>query len=544
MEDITNLSTRSGPDAGGEASCSLTPGGNLGIPVWLRSDFGDRTNVFRGVCEREAGLTRKLRKRPFLGELSCSTGRGAGTVANYGNDTYSPPFAIQFGQTGRASHLLAVGDEDGYVTITDTNEDLPRGRNESEDHRPESRWCASDNSIFDLTWSHDDECLTTVGGDEVVRIWTTETQREVVALGGHTASIKSVSYKPDNENVLASAGRDGAIMIWDLRDTLRGSSGAQLTRSAHKPVATVHNAHLKGTDGGRRARPSRASTSRRRTIKSHPQSVTGLLFLKVDNALASCGSDGKVKFWDVRRLNRPCHLITLPRAPGLSRDYGVTSIAQDRCGTKLAITSFNDAVYLYDCVRPEIGPVATCEGHEVATFYIKLAFSPDGTHLLSGSSDSNAYIWQLDRPEDGAYVLRGHSGEVSGVTWCPTDFGKVATCSDDSTFRVWGIDRAAERSGEGRKIAMPPTVRLRQSLRPARGSGGDYLGQEVETGTMDKRAGALVSETFVDCSVVAEEDCGGGEAAARLPGEMPARRVQQYRNATLDEVWGKIQKDG
>lgn len=53
-----------------------------------------------------------------------------------------------------------------------------------------------------------------------------------------------------------------------------------------------------------------------------------------------------------------------------------------------------------------------------------------------------------------------------------------------------------------------------------------------------------MSETFVDCSVVAEEDCGGGEAAARLPGEMPARRVQQYRNATLDEVWGKIQKDG
>lgn len=30
----------------------------------------------------------------------------------------------------------------------------------------------------------------------------------------------------------------------------------------------------------------------------------------------------------------------------------------------------------------------------VASFYVKAAFSPDGSHILSGSTDRKAYIWQ------------------------------------------------------------------------------------------------------------------------------------------------------
>lgn len=31
----------------------------------------------------------------------------------------------------------------------------------------------------------------------------------------------------------------------------------------------------------------------------------------------------------------------------------------------------------------------------MSSFYVKAAFSPDGSHVLSGSSDRNAYIWQV-----------------------------------------------------------------------------------------------------------------------------------------------------
>jgi hypothetical protein len=107
------------------------------------------------------------------------------------------------------------------------------------------------------------------------------------------------------------------------------------------------------------------------------------------------------------------------------------------------------------CARPS--PLACL--HAVASFYVKAAWSPDGSHILSGSTDRCAYVWevgggwgwglshpprpalsgtrptlrphchgahhglQVDAP-DGAspYVLSGHQGEVTAVAWCPSDF--------------------------------------------------------------------------------------------------------------------------
>ena len=54
----------------------------------------------------------------------------------------------------------------------------------------------------------------------------------------------------------------------------------------------------------------------------------------------------------------------------------------------------NSVHYLYDTLRPLIGPTAAFTGHVMISFFIKACFSPDGTHILSGSSDKNAYIWQ------------------------------------------------------------------------------------------------------------------------------------------------------
>jgi hypothetical protein len=96
---------------------------------------------------------------------------------------------------------------------------------------------------------------------------------------------------------------------------------------------------------------------------------------------------------------------------------------------------------VFGASQPEAGPLARYGGHAAHSFYVKVAFSPDGTHLASGSCDKRVYVWQTDRPQDGPYALEGHAGEVTGVDWASGDFGRLASCADDGSLRVWSVKR-------------------------------------------------------------------------------------------------------
>ncbi len=50
---------------------------------------------------------------------------------------------------------------------------------------------------------------------------------------------------------------------------------------------------------------------------------------------------------------------------------------------------------LFDVLRPELPPVAVFGRHLANSFYVRADFSGDGTHIITGSSDNNAYIWQV-----------------------------------------------------------------------------------------------------------------------------------------------------
>lgn len=89
-------------------------------------------------------------------------------------------------------------------------------------------------------------------------------------------------------------------------------------------------------------------------------------------------------------------------------------------------------------------PVAVFNGHQNSTFYVKSSLSPDDQFLISGSSDEAAYIWKISMPWHPPTVLLGHSQEVTSVCWCPSDFTKIATCSDDNTLKIWRLNRGLE----------------------------------------------------------------------------------------------------
>ncbi|KAH6830512.1 Transducin/WD40 repeat-like superfamily protein [Perilla frutescens var. hirtella] len=368
----------------------------------------------------------RVRKRPYIGNDS----RGfdpIGAVAVEHSGEPSPPMSLSFCKTGKNANILAVTDEAGYVTLFDTRKKLLdlSSYQENAEKAKVTEWIAHENAIFDLCWIKDDANMLTASGDQSIKIWDTQEHKCIRALMGHTGSIKSISCHPSNQDLVVSGSRDGSFALWDTR----------CSKSAHKlcvpPLSILHEAH---TSPGRR---------RCRRGKAESMSITSVLYLKDEILIATAGAvDSVIKFWDTRLLKTPSGFAcpNLESSADEKRLHGISSLSQDLNGLFITASCMDHSIYLYDVLQIGNGPIKTFSGGRTESFFVKSAISPDAAHILSGSSDGNAYIWQVDKPQMDPIMLKSHDGEVTAVNWCPSEMGKVATCSDDFTVRLWNIE--------------------------------------------------------------------------------------------------------
>ena len=346
--------------------------------------------------------------------------------------------------------------------------------------------------------------LATASGDQTIRVWDMRPQQPeaVATLRGHKGSVKAVEFRPHSRNQLVSGARGGDVILWDTRT----SSGQAMSVLNVKPLQQIANAHVRdwprsgsAVAGGRGSSASKGAmggASRGKKSTQGPPSVTSVVFID-EYVLASAGAnDGAVKLWDLRKAwnsevspppssrpspqscphalpalhawhaaivdalgelfwrgladasgcggqgkSTPCRSFMTREASATGRARGITALAVSHTSSKLLASSADHHIYMFDCIVPEREAVMF-SGHVNSSFYVKSTFSPDARFILSGSTDNHVYIWDVANPLIPPLRLKGHSGEVSDVAWSPTDFWKLASSSDDTTVRVWTVDRA------------------------------------------------------------------------------------------------------
>ncbi|WIA08986.1 hypothetical protein OEZ85_008400 [Tetradesmus obliquus] len=399
--------------------------------------------------------------------------------------------------------FLTVGDEEGCVSIVDTSaEELPTSLYTDHDRPPRAKWLAHNNTIFDMAWAKNDSVLYTASGDQHVGVWDTAAGRLRVYCAGHDGSVKAVCPHSTQPDVFASGSRDGGILLWDLRTPskwcaakrrmqlgpiLRIDIATAPARQHGGPTTAAAAAAAPGS-AGKAGRPGSGRSAA--GAANCRRSVTSLLFLRNEHTMVSSSDmDGVVKLWDLRRLTAPTGDITLPargspaaaaagrkssgsgrsRSGGSkkgsaaadeaggacwmgfscpsrsSRPAGISSMALSPAGDMLLVSSIDSCHYLYSMAALDQPPLATLTGHRSDSFCVKSCFSPCGQHVLSGSSDRRAYIWDVSQPSLPPVTLPGHAGEVTAVAWCPGDACQLATAADDATLRVWSMDRSNAR---------------------------------------------------------------------------------------------------
>jgi len=86
-----------------------------------------------------------------------------------------------------------------------------------------------------------------------------------------------------------------------------------------------------------------------------------------------------------------------------------------------------------------------------------VAFSSDGTHIVSGSDDNSVRVWDVFMGKE-KHLLNGHTDSVKSVTF--SGDGNLIISGSDNFTRVWGKsmqDRVSRYTRE--KIAKPSLPR-------------------------------------------------------------------------------------
>ncbi|KFR09098.1 Denticleless protein, partial [Opisthocomus hoazin] len=354
-----------------------------------------------------------------------------------------PPFGCAFSAAPSLEHVLAVANEEGFVRLYDTEAQTTSKLIFKE-------WQAHSNAVFDLAWVPGEHRIVTASGDQTAKVWDVRTGELLGVCKGHQCSLKSVAFSRFEKAVFCTGGRDGNIMVWDTRCNKKDGFYRQVNQ-----ISGAHNVVDKQTPSKPKKRQNLRGLA---PLVDFQQSVT-VVVLQDEHTLISAGAvDGVIKVWDLRKNYAAYRQDPVPFKcfcyPGTStRKLGYSSLVLDSTGANLFANCTDDNIYMFNMTSLRTTPV----GFYFLFFFfsqwrvfagaknsIKPSPSPDDQFLVSGSSDCNAYIWKVSEPSLPPWILFGHSQEVTSIAWCPSDFTKIATCSDDNTVRIWRLRRCPE----------------------------------------------------------------------------------------------------
>ncbi|ESS72701.1 hypothetical protein MGMO_50c00170 [Methyloglobulus morosus KoM1] len=111
----------------------------------------------------------------------------------------------------------------------------------------------------------------------------------------------------------------------------------------------------------------------------------------------------------------------------------ISSIAYSPDGTRIVTGNMDNTLRLWDSkTGRSLAP--PFYGHSSSA--LSVAFSPDGTRIVSGSRDNTLRIWDSKTGQPIGQPLRGHNDSVTSVAFSP-DGTRIVSGSRDDTLMLW-----------------------------------------------------------------------------------------------------------
>ncbi|KAG0379289.1 hypothetical protein BGX24_000977 [Mortierella sp. AD032] len=314
--------------------------------------------------------------------------------------------------------------------------------------------------------------IISVETGQVVRILSTSPEE-----GGHSSTVTCVMLNPKNLLQLYSASLDGTIKLWDFNDAILLKTfeiGTPITNMVmhesapndiylvvtKKSTKRFHKKQYKKS-GGLVAKEN--SILVRYSIKPTRKRIIRLISSRSCSGL-SISSDGE---YLVMTGRYKLHVIHIAAGDGIEQG-NVTEHDESRFRTYLTpdrITALafhptegciatgdeRGRITLWYCFGKNVDRPVTTSMHWHAHKVADLAFTSDGTYLLSGGEESVLVIWQLGTGHKQFLPRLG--SEIKHITVSPDDAFYAMGHQDNSVNVIRAVDLKIKTAVQGLKFS-------------------------------------------------------------------------------------------
>ena len=288
----------------------------------------------------------------------------------------------------------------------------------------------------------EDQLIATAGRDGTVRIWRPNGKKPQIVME-QQRPFSYVEFSPDG-STLAIADYDGKVAIWSQEYALPRPLGND--QDSHQKVVREVGFHPKeprlatASDDGAVIIWDYVNGHRLNTLNEHQAAVNAVTYSLDGKFLVTGGDDQTVILWD----SGGNQLQTIDSFAGSISHLSFSKSGQWLVdGDWLAIAMDNGTVEIRQ-FDPNgatlLSPDIVLSGH--ADEITEVQFSPNGTLIATASVDGTAKIWNRFGKE--LYTLEGHAGRINGLDFNTTGT-LLTTASNDGTVKLWNLNPPSQR---------------------------------------------------------------------------------------------------
>src|SRR5947209_471674 len=270
------------------------------------------------------------------------------------------------------------------------------------------------------------------------RILSRESVPALFATNGQR--VDALAWSSDSIHLAAALGND-TVETWSIETGDESLFGFSLPGNVNALAWSPGGSRIAAVSGNRAIQVSSATTGELIfTYTEHAQAVLTLAWSPNGKHIASVAADGMVKVWDASTGQTS---VTYQ-----GHATAVNAVSWSPNSSQIASGGTDGTVQVWNAATGR--SLFTYRGHEggvnAVAWQVGAQLLPGHeARIASGGADGTVQVWSIGRASNQAMALqseilmfRGHSGQVTSVTWSP-DGQYIASGSEDGTVQIWRV---------------------------------------------------------------------------------------------------------